>query len=345
MNGYLSIFDSDEKEAALNAYTELFDRAGEEGERELIAALGSPMTQAIELNKRCRKASLEDVLQALLACPDYLPSEIKESVQLSEAELPVDEPETQSAELQLEHPESDLSTIGEQSSNSETENLAIDTDVSSEMPEETADETEKAPDETADELIVLANEDSHSGVQEEEPKLVLVESPVGEEKREEAEKPFLEEDKAAEIPSVPLPVPAEERQKSQKKSKGKADKAAKAKNNKPKTGAVILAVLVTPVLIVVAAAIIALLWVLSVIPGAVGGVFGAIGYYFATYALSAMNYMPDRLIVGGVALIFLGFALGLLASFLRVLFRGLRSALRFLTASYAKILGKEKNDE
>ena len=59
----LSFMDADEKTATVNTYKKLFEQAGEEGEQELMEALGSPVRLVLKLEKSYRSGKLNEVLE------------------------------------------------------------------------------------------------------------------------------------------------------------------------------------------------------------------------------------------------------------------------------------------
>lgn len=131
-----------------------------------------------------------------------------------------------------------------------------------------------------------------------------------------------------------------------KKEKKENKKDKKEKDNSdseaPAKGSTALAVILTPFLIVLAALVLTLVLLCAAVPGSVGALFSLVGGYFAKYALFSMSYVPDILMVLGLAVVLFGLTFGLLGIVLRLLFAGFKLDFDLLSSVYGKLLGKEK---
>ena len=129
---------------------------------------------------------------------------------------------------------------------------------------------------------------------------------------------------------------------SKKEKKGTKKDKEEIDGEAPAKGSTALTVILTPFLIVLAALVLALVLLCAAVPGSVGALFSVVGGYFAKYSLFSMSYVPDTLVVLGLAVVLFGLTFGLLGIVLRLLFAGLKLDYELLSSVYGKLLGKEK---
>ena len=162
----------------------------------------------------------------------------------------------------------------------------------------------------------------------------VMEALLGDEGREELIQPeeeTVEEipaDDMGEYPAEELPAEAEECD-----EEGEAAEA-------PGTGRVIGAVAMTPIMIavgLVGVALTALLTALGVLPG-LG--LGAAAVYLALYAFNSMSFLPDIILVCGIAVVALALCIFFLWLGIWLLVEGLRLTIRLISGVYGKVLRK-----
>ena len=185
-------------------------------------------------------------------------------------------------------------------------------------------------------------------VYEEEPTVVeevTDAEPTVEEQAAEVMEALLAEEGREELIEAELPetvevceeeeVPAEEEAAGEEEYEEKADEA-----EAPGTGRVIGAVALTPILIALAligVALTAVLTAMAVLPG-LG--LGAAAAYLALYAFSSMSFLPDIILVCGLAVVALALCIFLLWLGIWLLVEGIRLTIGLISGAYGKVLRK-----
>ncbi len=358
LKALLSFMDAGERSAVISAYTQLFDHAGEEGEKELIETLGSPVRLVLRLEKIYRSGTLEPYLDELILPLSPADTGLTETVQeaaeaeAEEAELPADEaapddqypPEEEFTSDEPAYTEEDMvppvpeAPIVQADAPADTEAPETAADEAEDAPEEDpaghqvgADAMDDAPAEEADMIsLPLSDEDT------------VLPEPLAEEDspaEEVVDLPLLENDPEESAASEPAPA-AETVPVKPKRAKAKTSKKRKNAPEKKK-GSLLLAVLCTPPLVVLATLILILFLTPTAFFAALSGATGAAGVYFTSYAFLTMQYIPDLLLVLGTGAVVLGLALLFLTVTLSLLCKGFSLAYTLLSRSFAKLLGKE----
>ena len=178
-------------------------------------------------------------------------------------------------------------------------------------PAEEAVATEPTVEEQAAEVMeaLLADEGKEELIQPEEPE--SYELPA-EEISEEAEEGFAEE----EYESEPELVEA------------------------PGTGRVIGAVALTPLMIALALVGVALTAALTVLSAVPGLGLGAAAAYLALYAFNSMSFLPDIILVSGLAVVALALCIFFLWLAIWLLVEGIALTIRMISGVYGKVLRK-----
>jgi len=123
------------------------------------------------------------------------------------------------------------------------------------------------------------------------------------------------------------------------------DEAEEEAAEAPGAGRVIGAVALTPIMIALALLGIALTAVLTAAGVLPGLGLGAVAVYLALYALNSMSFLPDIILVGGMAVIALALCIFFLWLGIWLLIEGIRSTIRLISGVYGKVLRKGGADE
>lgn len=97
LKALLSFMDAGEKTATVNTFRKLFEQVGEEGEQDLIEALGSPVRMVLKLEKSYRNGKLNSFLEQLCAQfvteaepEEEVPAPEEENAPIDTEEEPID---------------------------------------------------------------------------------------------------------------------------------------------------------------------------------------------------------------------------------------------------------------
>ena len=303
MKALLSFMDTEDREQALRYYERLFELAGADGEERLLEEFGSPLRQVLHLEKRYRE-------RQEIGMPLF-----------DEDEFPAEE----TAEPEDASPEVDPLPTEETGSGKGTEETGERV--------ETADAGEGGlpPQEPlpGQESVPVAAE-AESGMEAEETYAPYDELP-SQVLSDAAGEMLAEIDFGAEEEPIPeetweeeLPCAEEDESAGEKVSRGRAAAA----------------VLLSPLMVLLAAAGVLLTFALSAIPLALCALFGAASLYLALYAVTSMPYLPDMLLVLGVAVGLLAATVFFLWAGLSLLIGGIGKTIRLIAGLFGRVLGK-----
>ncbi len=375
LRSLLAFMDPEDRARALRRYEQLFDRAGEAGEEELLLRLGSPIRQVLEVEQEYRRAKKEGVLiyadelaADLLdnegdpapsqAVPSDLGQELREAAAALEeltppaAEAPAEDTEPKEEDLfpiaDLVRDDASLPESGEAApSADEIPQEAEAVPETEDVPQEAiaADQTEVPPEETPaeeekPESLNFSDEDEGERTEENAP---------APEKDDAAVARELERIMSAAPAPAPEEPPAEERQEEQPEDGSEEDEPDSdepEEDEGPGAGRVFGAFLVTLPLILLWIVGLAVFLALGACSLAAGFALCAAGVYLAGYALGGyIAFMPDLLLVCGGAL---GcFALALLFLWLGLWFivGGIAALVRVTARTYRRILRKKAGED
>lgn len=154
---------------------------------------------------------------------------------------------------------------------------------------------------------------------------VLVEEPADDESEEVGETPY--------IPDAEEETEIEPEDEEEYEEEEEGDEA-------PGTGRIIGAVALTPIMIVLAVGGVALTLALTAVSLAPGFGFGAAAVYLALYAFHSMSFLPDIILVCGLAVIAAALSLFFLWLAVWLLVTGIRQTIRLISGVYGKVLRK-----
>lgn len=310
MKALLSFMDTEDREQALRYYERLFELAGEDGEEGLLDDFGSPLRQVLHLEKRYRER--QESGMPLFDEDDFPAGET------AEPEQPAEEP----ADAFSGEDEPSAEENGAKKEPAETGEIAEAADAGEEVPppQESLPGEETVP--AAAEAEGEMEEGETFAPYDELPSQVLSDA---------AGEMLAEIDFGAEEP-----IPAETRE----EELPRAEEEPKPAGEKTSGGRVAAAVLLSPLMVLLAAAGVLLTFALSAIPLALCALFGAASLYLALYAVTSMPYLPDMLLVLGVAVGLLAATVFFLWGGLTLLAGGIGKTIRLIATLFGRVLGK-----
>ncbi|MDY5101355.1 MAG: hypothetical protein SPE74_08095 [Oscillospiraceae bacterium] len=311
MKALLSFMDTEDREQALRYYERLFELAGEDGEEGLLDDFGSPLRQVLHLEKRYRERQESGM-------PLFDEEEFPAG-EAAEPEQPAEEPaDAFSGE---DAPSAEENGGGEEPA--ETGEIAEAADDAEEVPppqeslpgEETVPAAAEAEGETEEGETFAPYDELPSQVLSDAAGEMLAEIDFGAEEE---------------------PIPAETREEELPRAEAEAESAGE----KTSGARVAAALLLSPLMVLLAAAGVLLTFALSAIPLALCALFGAASLYLALYAVTSMPYLPDMLLVLGVAVGLLAATVFFLWGGLTLLSGGIGKTIRLIATLFGRVLGK-----
>lgn len=320
LRSLLAFMDPEDRDRALRRYEQLFDRAGEDGEEELLRQLGSPIRQVLEVEQEYRRARKEGKIIYSEELPAVIP-EAAEMIPARSEELPSDLGQTvREAAAALEQYDWAKAGFSDETDEPEEDLFPIADLNFSDAPMPGEDGTE--PDDS-------------------EPRLVQIPvNPVPETEASKAAEPIPTQKDDGEVEHIMRLVPEPPAEKSAAKETKSTDEKG------PGVGRVMAAILVTAPILLLWALGLALFLALGAAALAAGFAFCAVGVYLAGYAVGGyIAFMPDLLLVCGGALGCFAMALFFLWTGLWIAVGGLVALIRLTGKIYRGILKKRRREE
>lgn len=332
LRNLLSFLDPEDREAVLERYAAMFDEAGENGEEELLASLGSPVRQVLVIerefrNKPMRSRSVWETKPGKTshrAAAEEPAEYAEEPAEYAEEPVEYAEEPAEYAEEPVEYAEEPVEYAEEPAEYAEE-------------PVEYAEE----PVEYAEEPVEYAEEPAAENAKESsdlsaEARRFVEKMEADIRSEMENESAAAEDAMAAHLSAELIPAPEEAAAES---APAPAEEKAPAK--KPSGGRVFGAVLVTIPMIALAIIGFALSLALAAVFVGLGVGCGFAGVYSAGYLFGGtMTFMPDLLLMGGAALVCLGLMLLFVWSGLWILIGGCRLTVQLIAGVYRSILKK-----
>ena len=355
MKNLLTFMDSKDRERALARYDELFDTVGPDNEEALIAALGSAVRQVLSTEKELREAQKKGIV------PFTTPLPIPEGLRAAPAaETPAEET---AAPVPAENaPEESFvraaAGVLEDGGLSVEDSREAITAMEEDFPLESLIPPGEPPLSTAEtvfpKIIYDIFEQEQTIQPDSEPAVMDIPAvQTADELLPEAPSAGVEVTAPPEAISPPEEVPALTSEPVTPASEAPAIEPVKpAPETKavrpnpapagPGTGRVFAAVLVTFPFILLWAASFAVFLALGLIAMALGFAVCAAGIYFTTYVTQGkLAFMPDTLLVAGVALVSFALALLLIWMGLWIAVGGIASVIHWTSGVYRSILRRK----
>ena len=320
MKALLSFMDAEDREQALRYYERLFELAGEDGEEGLLDDFGSPLRQVLHLEKRYRER--QESGMPLFDEEEFPAGEAAEPEQ--PAEEPADAFSGEDAPSAEENGgEEEPAETGGGEEPAETGEIAEAADYAEEVTpsqeslpgEETVPAAAEAEGETEEGETFAPYDELPSQVLSDAAGEMLAEIDFGAEEE---------------------PIPPETREEELPRAEAEAESAGE----KTSGARVAAALLLSPLMVLLAAAGVLLTFALSAIPLALCALFGAASLYLALYAVTSMPYLPDMLLVLGVAVGLLAATVFFLWGGLTLLSGGIGKTIRLIATLFGRVLGK-----
>ena len=308
MRSLLAFMDPEARTRVLHHFDAMFDEAGPDGEETLARCLGSPVRQVLQIEREYREAREKG--------EEFYPETAVPAPMSAPAPASLTEEAQPSFEEVFPSPEES----------------AVLPDASG----ETASDPEKTP--AAEEGASAKLENALVAVFEQEPE--ELHPGEGVPASEPAAAPSMEEK---------VTVPAENRPSAGEpvnETEAEPEEGEEDEDDGPGAGRVIAAVLVTIPMLVIWAAMLAVFLALGMAILSAGLGIGAAGVYLGGYVFSGViTFMPDIMLVAGIALICFCLALLLAWMGLWIAAGGILLIVRFARSVYRGILGKRKGEK
>lgn len=312
LRALLSFMSDGDRAKVLHHYERMFNEAGEEGERDVIRLLGSPVRQVLQVERDYR----EREEQGLPGVSDVY-DEPESFLSVPSEPLPKEPEPAEAKQFEVE----DAPNAGQP----EPFSAIAANDWAEEKPLVSFEEDAEARRDSGNEQILSAD-------------IPVCFAPDDGGENESAETESEEESYVAEALKAAFAACSAEEEPDESVAEPAAETVTE---ERPGSGRVTLAVVLSPFIVVLALLGVALTLALSLI-GLVPGTCAAVGsVYFIGYAVLGMTYIPDMLMILGVGVACLGVAILLLWFGIWIVVEGISLVIRLISRIYNAILQKE----